>query len=171
MTRPMRFLALALFVVTGCLFTACRPPAPPTPAASTAAVHGQTPIACSPTQEDALGPFYVPGAPVRDSVGQGYVLSGVVRSAVDCLPLPGAQIELWLAGPDGQYSDAFRAALFAGEDGAYRFRSHGPPPYSGRPPHIHVRVTAPGYQTLVTQHYPSQGATSASFDLVLSSTK
>ena len=115
-----------------------------------------------------LGPFYVPGAPVRDSVGQGYVLTGVVRSAVDCLPLAGAQIEFWLAGPNGEYGDAFRAALAAGEDGAYRFSSHVPPAYSGRPPHIHLRVMSPGYQTLVTQHYPSQGATSAGFDLVLS---
>jgi hypothetical protein len=29
-----------------------------------------------PTPSDALGPFYVPGAPVRESVGQGYLLTG-----------------------------------------------------------------------------------------------
>jgi protocatechuate 3,4-dioxygenase beta subunit len=39
--------------------------------------------------------------------------------------------------------------------------------YGGRPPHIHVRVFAPGFQTLVTQHYPTAGQTEATFDLVL----
>jgi protocatechuate 3,4-dioxygenase beta subunit len=39
--------------------------------------------------------------------------------------------------------------------------------YSDRPPHIHVRVTAPGYEELVTQHYPERGQRNANFDLVL----
>ncbi len=34
------------------------------------------PADCKPTQPDMLGPFYEPGAPVRTSVGSGYVLSG-----------------------------------------------------------------------------------------------
>jgi protocatechuate 3,4-dioxygenase beta subunit len=72
-----------------------------------------------------------------------------------------------MAGPDGEYTDDYRATQLVGADGAYRFESHFPPPYSGRPPHIHLRVSAEGYQTLVTQHYPKEGETSASFDLVL----
>jgi protocatechuate 3,4-dioxygenase beta subunit len=39
--------------------------------------------------------------------------------------------------------------------------------YSDRPPHIHVRVTAPGYEELVTQHYSERGQRKANFDLVL----
>jgi protocatechuate 3,4-dioxygenase beta subunit len=39
--------------------------------------------------------------------------------------------------------------------------------YGGRPPHIHVRVRAPGYEELVTQHYPQRGQRKANFDLVL----
>jgi hypothetical protein len=54
---------------------------------------------CKPTPPDALGPFYQPGAPVRDRVGKGYVLRGVVRSADNCAPLAGARLEFWLAGP------------------------------------------------------------------------
>ncbi len=42
-----------------------------------------------------------------------------------------------------------------------------PPPYSGRPPHIHLRVSADGYQTLVTQYYPADGRAEGAFDLVL----
>jgi catechol 1,2-dioxygenase len=42
-----------------------------------------------------------------------------------------------------------------------------PVSYGGRPPHIHLRVTAPGYEELVTQHYPERGQRKATFDLVL----
>lgn len=123
--------------------------------------------ACVPTRPDALGPFYRPNAPVRTSVGRGYVLSGRVLGAPDCRPVPRARLEFWLAGPDGRYGDAFRATVVADELGAYRFESHFPPAYAGRPPHIHVRVSAPGYRVLVTQHYPRPGTTEARFDLVL----
>lgn len=126
-----------------------------------------SPQSCAPTPPDALGPFYEPGAPVRDRVGEGHVLRGVVRSSRDCSPIPGARIEFWLAGPDGQYADAYRATVFSSPDGAYRFTSHFPPSYGGRPPHIHIRITALGYQTLVTQYYPQPGQTEGILDLVL----
>lgn len=138
------------------------PSAPALPEATAAEPrleNAPSPGACTPTPPDALGPFYKPGAPVRDRVGQGHVLRGVVRSSADCSPIPGAQIEFWLAGPDGRYGDDHRATVFAGPDGTYRFESHFPPAYGGRPPHIHIRVTAPGYQTLVTQYDPRPGQT------------
>ncbi len=125
------------------------------------------PANCKPTQPDMLGPFYEPGAPVRASVGSGYVLSGAVLAADDCKPIRNARIEFWLADPKGEYDDAHRAAVFAGERGGYRFESNVPVSYGGRPPHIHVRVTAPGFEELVTQHYPQPGQTKADFDLVL----
>jgi protocatechuate 3,4-dioxygenase beta subunit len=114
-----------------------------------------------------LGPFYEPGAPVRTSVGSGYLLSGAVLGAEECEPIPKARIEFWLANPSGDYDDAHRATVFAGQRGEYRFGSNVPVSYGGRPPHIHVRVTAPGYEELVTQHYPERGQKKASFDLVL----
>jgi protocatechuate 3,4-dioxygenase beta subunit len=122
---------------------------------------------CKPTQPDMLGPFYEPGAPVRTSVGSGYVLSGAVLAAEECKPLPNARIEFWLANPRGEYDDAHRATVFAGERGEYRFESNMPFSYGGRPPHTHVRVRAPGYEELVTQHYPQRGQRKANFDLVL----
>lgn len=122
---------------------------------------------CGPTEPDQLGPFYKPDAPVRSSVGKGYLLSGTVRSSKDCAPLKGARIELWLAGPEGEYADGYRATLFSDGKGFYRFESHIPGPYFGRPPHIHVMVTMPGYRTLVTQHYPEKGKKESAFDLVL----
>jgi catechol 1,2-dioxygenase len=121
---------------------------------------------CPPTPSDMLGPFYVPGAPVRSSVGKGYVLTGTVRSSRGCGPLAGARVEVWLTGPDG-YDAAHRATVVADAEGHYAFESARPPPYERRPPHLHLRVAHPGFRTLVTQHYPAAGQAAATFDLVL----
>lgn len=144
-------------------------PAAPTVAAALAALPTATPApaSCASTRPDGLGPFYVPNAPQRASVGRGHVLSGVVRSSAGCSPIAGARIEFWLAAPNGRYDDDHRATMFSDTAGTYRFESNFPPPYSGRPPHIHVRVTADGYQPLVTQYYPARGQTEGAFDLVL----
>jgi protocatechuate 3,4-dioxygenase beta subunit len=122
---------------------------------------------CTPTEPDVMGPFYKSGAPARESVGTGYVLRGTVRSSKDCAAIPGALIEFWLAGPDRKYDDAHRALVHADTAGSYHFESNVPQPVDGRPPHIHLRVSAPGYQTLVTQHYPEQGIKEAVLDLIL----
>jgi protocatechuate 3,4-dioxygenase beta subunit len=90
-----------------------------------------------------------------------------VKSSVGCTPIKGAQIEFWLAGPDGKYNDEHRATIFSNEKGSYHFESSIPPPYFGRPPHIHIKVSAKGFKTLITQHYPEKGKTRAVFDLVL----
>jgi len=132
-----------------------------------AATASESVPACEPTPEDALGPFYEPGAPLRDRVGKGYVIQGTVRSAADCAPISGASLEFWLAGPGGEYGDEYRATVKAREDGTFRFESEMPPPYWQRPPHIHIRVTSAGFHTLVTQHYPKAGLSEARFDLVL----
>ena len=122
---------------------------------------------CEPTRSDAMGPYYEPGAPFRSKVGEGYVLTGIIRSSEDCESIPKAVVEIWMAGPDGDYSDEYRARLIADEEGNYRFESHVPVPYGGRPPHIHIRVTAPGHDPLVTQHYPVEESTQARTNLVL----
>ncbi len=123
---------------------------------------------CEPTQPDTLGPYYLPDAPVRTSVDTGgYMTSGEVLSTGTCQPIPGAKIEFWLADAGGNYDDAHRATVFAGEGGEYSFESNFPGLYENRPPHIHLRVTAPGYEELVTQHYPEAGQRGAVFDLVL----
>jgi protocatechuate 3,4-dioxygenase beta subunit len=139
----------------------------PTKTAESHAAAGGGPAKCKPTQPDMLGPFYEPGAPVRTSVGSGYVLSGAVLAAEECKPIPNAHIEFWLANPRGDYDDAHRATVFADQRGRYRFESNVPVSYGGRPPHIHVRVRAAGYEELVTQHYPERGQRKANFDLVL----
>jgi protocatechuate 3,4-dioxygenase beta subunit len=104
---------------------------------------------------------------VRTSVGSGYVVSGTVLAAEECKPIPNTHIEFWLANPRGDYDDAHRATVLASKRGEYRLESNVPVSYGGRPPHIHVRVRAPGYEELVTQHYPQRGQRKANFDLVL----
>jgi protocatechuate 3,4-dioxygenase beta subunit len=121
---------------------------------------------CVPTRADSLGPFYEPGAPVRSKVGTGYVLSGRVLTT-GCRAIPRARIEFWLVNPRGQYDDAHRATVIARRDGGYRFESNRPIAYGARPPHIHMRVTARGFRTLVTQHYPRGARSRATFNLVL----
>ena len=124
---------------------------------------------CAPTEADVMGPFYKPNAPLRSRVGAGYVLTGAVRSSKDCSPIAGAVVELWLAGPGAAgYDDAHRAIVVADRAGVYRFESNVPPPIEGRPPHIHLRVSAKGFEALVTQHYPTAGRNVADFDIVLS---
>jgi protocatechuate 3,4-dioxygenase beta subunit len=140
---------------------------PPTKTAENHATGGDWSANCKPTQPDMLGPFYEPGAPVRRSVGNGYVLSGNVLAAEECKPIPNARMEFWLANPRGEYDDAHRATVFAVQRGGYRLESNVPVSYGGGPPHVHVRVRAPGYEELVSQHYPQRGQRKANFDLVL----
>lgn len=122
---------------------------------------------CNPTRLDAEGPFYKANASERNSTGKGLVLSGTVRSASDCGPVAGARIEWWSADSAGQYNDDHRATQSANGGGRYRYEADFPGRYPGRPPHLHVRVTAPGHRPLVTQIYPKQGQTALNVDLVL----
>ena len=96
-----------------------------------------------------------------------YILKGRILSAVSCEPVADAKIEFWLAGPKRRYHDDHRATLFSTVDGQYRFQCNRPVSYGYRPPHIHLQVSAHGYQTLVTQHYPKPDKDRASFDIVL----
>jgi protocatechuate 3,4-dioxygenase beta subunit len=123
--------------------------------------------ACSPTRPDAEGPFYRAGAPERARTGQGLVLTGTVRTTAGCAPLASAQLEWWSANPQGRYDDQHRATQRTDTEGRYRYETDFPGGYFFRRPHLHVRVTAPGHRTLVTQLYPRAGQTGLEFDFVL----
>jgi protocatechuate 3,4-dioxygenase beta subunit len=114
-----------------------------------------------------LGPFYTPHAPERGQTGRGLVVSGRVRSAVDCAPLPGARIEWWSANAQGNYDDEHRATQVADAQGGYRYETDFPGRYPGRPPHVHVRISAPGHRVLVTQLYPKLGEQAITSDFNL----
>lgn len=122
---------------------------------------------CAPTPWDEIGPFYRPNAPMRSSIGKGYVLSGTVRSSANCSAIPNARIEFWQTGPSGKYEDAYRATIISDKRGRYRLETYSPSGYAQRPPHIHILVDVKGFEGLITQHYPKKGVKSAQFDLVL----
>jgi protocatechuate 3,4-dioxygenase beta subunit len=79
-------------------------------------------------------------------------------------PVSGAQVEIWQCDHAGHYhhpGDGGRAdpdfqgfgKVSVGADGSYRFRTIRPVPYSGRTPHIHVKVKLSGRELLTTQLY------------------
>ena len=165
--RDTKFKYMTLVVVVAMMFALLFAASPMFAQETTAGSTDSDPETCSPTEADAMGPFYKPDTPIRSSVGEGYLLTGVVRSSQDCSSIEGAKIEFWLAGPDGRYHDNYRATIVAGELGDYSFESNLPPSYARRPPHIHIRISAKGFKALVTQHYPEAGQTEGEFDLVL----
>lgn len=122
---------------------------------------------CAPTSPDMEGPFYKPGAPLREGTGKGLAVSGVVKSATTCEPIRAVRVEWWQANPRGEYDEAHRGSLLTGDSGAYRFDTDFPPPYAGRPSHIHVKALAAGYRPLTTQLYVKGGERAVTFDLVL----
>ncbi|HXU88799.1 MAG TPA: intradiol ring-cleavage dioxygenase [Methylomirabilota bacterium] len=133
-------------------------------AATGAAAQGTT---CTPTPPDMLGPFYKPNAPERARTGSGIVVSGFVRSAKGCAALPGAQVEWWSADERGEYRDELRATQRADAQGRFSYETVSPGRYPGRPPHLHVRITAPNHKPLVTQLYPTPNQHQITTDFVL----
>jgi catechol 1,2-dioxygenase len=121
------------------------------------------------TTTDILGPFYRPDAPIRsnmrlaNAVGQQVVLTGQVKHKDCTTALKGACVELWHCDGKGVYDNdspafLYRAKTFCDEKGNYEFKTILPVPYdvgngSIRPAHFHMMISAPGYQSLITQLY------------------
>ncbi len=114
------------------------------------------------------------------------VLAGTVRSA-DCRPLANVRLDFWQADEKGDYDNAgfrYRGVVATDAQGRYRLETILPPPYMGRPRHIHVKLQRPGGRVLTTQLYfpgesrnqnpalvvkmeAGEGARRASYDFVL----
>ena len=121
---------------------------------------------CTATPGEVLEPGYYPTAPKRASVGSGFVLTGSVTGSYDCLPIAGATVEFWMAGPSG-YTDKLRGTVVTDKNGRYRFQSPFPGSSGGPPPHIHMNVAADGFLPIQTECFPKKGTTSGAFDIVL----
>ena len=128
---------------------------------------------CNLTSDDILGPYFVEGAPIRtviahsDEPGQRLFVSGRILQN-DCeTPISGAMLELWHANDAGCYSinlecntgnpgnDEFnlRGKMFSNENGQYAFETILPGYYASRPMHIHIKITTPDGEILVSQIY------------------
>jgi catechol 1,2-dioxygenase len=126
----------------------------------------------TPTTTDILGPFYRPGAPERSNLrlpgttGKPIVLKGTILKEDGKTPVPNALVEIWHCDEKEVYDNAsddyrYRGGQRTGKNGQYTFLSILPVPYkasaddesSWRPSHIHMRVSVPGQQDLITQIY------------------
>lgn len=127
------------------------------------------------TPSQTEGPFYPVQLPadsdadllangtLRYTRGQAVDLGGRVVD-LDGRPLKGGRIEIWQCDQDGRYhhpGDGGRAdPAFQGygqvqldAEGRYRFRTLRPAAYTGRTPHIHVKVRLDRRELLTTQLY------------------
>ena len=103
--------------------------------------------------------------------GQAVWLEGTVRD-LRGKPVSGAVVEIWQCDHDGHYHHAgdgnradqrfqgFGRALVT-NDGRYRFHTLRPVAYSGRTPHIHVKVKLGRRDVLTTQLYVADDAANA----------
>jgi protocatechuate 3,4-dioxygenase beta subunit len=130
--------------------------------------HGQY-IGDSPTTTDILGPFYRPGAPLRENINpSGYSgrllhFFGTIFRDDGITPYSGSSIEIWQCDANRKYdntSDEFRyrGRQITDANGKYHFITAIPVPYLAsadvwRPAHIHMVVTGEGQQDLITQLY------------------
>ncbi|MEX1997543.1 MAG: dioxygenase [Candidatus Andersenbacteria bacterium] len=124
------------------------------------------------------GPYYKTGSPERTSLresdiaGERLVISGYVFNK-DCQPLPGAWLDFWQADTAGTYDNAgykLRGHQFTDSSGQYRLETIIPARYSGRTPHIHVKVRPAAGSTLTTQLFfpgEDQNETDAIFNEAL----
>lgn len=93
-------------------------------------------------------------------MGHGHVITGVVLSSVDCKPITHAKLEFWPEEGNLGHPDSSRATFYTDESGYYRFECN-------MPDHIHMRISAPGYETIGVNSYHPNGATQGTFDIVL----
>ena len=92
---------------------------------------------CDPTESNPGGTNnYIPDAPTLDSLGQGFVITGQVRSAKGCRPLEDVRVQVWLATETGTEQDN-RASVTTDESGRYRIETAKTVPQFGEP-NIHV---------------------------------
>ena len=128
-----------------------------------------------PTPSQTEGPFYPVAFPqatdfdlLRNGnlsypLGQAAWVEGSVSDLAG-RPVGGAVVEIWQCDEAGHYhhaGDGGRAdnrfqgfgRVTAGADGLYRFRTIKPVAYSGRTPHIHVKVKLGRRELLTTQLY------------------
>ncbi|HEY4636115.1 MAG TPA: hypothetical protein VIG92_06110, partial [Rhodospirillales bacterium] len=101
---------------------------------------------------------------VREAGGDILRLAGTVRDAMD-RPLAGARVEIWQCDAKGVYlaSGSYGGSrdqgfqgfghAIADAEGRFNFRTIVPVPYTGRTPHIHVKVLKGGRQVLTSQLY------------------
>jgi protocatechuate 3,4-dioxygenase beta subunit len=116
-------------------------PAPDEPPAATTGTQPARPANCRATESNPGGDNnYIPDAPERESLGEGFVIEGFVRQSAGCEPLEDVPVQVWLATETGGERDN-RATVRTDADGRYRIETPPTVPQFGEP-NIHVAVDA-----------------------------
>lgn len=126
---------------------------------------GQVSCSGEPTPSSTAGPYYKEDSPERRSIAEGQeserlIVEGYVLNT-DCEPVAGAWIDFWQAGADGNYDLEgynLRGHQYTNDRGRYRLETVMPTGYSGRTPHIHVKVREGGDSPILTTqlYFPGQ---------------
>lgn len=114
------------------------------------------------------GPFYTENPPEiidgqlagENEAGTRMIISGRV-SNLDCTEfIPGTIIDVWHADDAGNYDNSgynLRGKTTSNSQGFFTFETVHPGKYKNgstyRPSHIHLKITPPGFDTLITQLY------------------
>ena len=124
------------------------------------------PRRCEPTESNPGGTNnYIPDAPGLDSLGEGFVITGLVRSAADCRPLEDVKVQVWLATETGGEQDN-RASVRTGPDGRYRIETAPTVAQFGEP-NIHVGYDDGEYQEVFIRRVVDLDDRRAVVDLTL----
>jgi hypothetical protein len=127
-------------------------PAPPPPPSDGRAPSAQRqpeppPRNCEATEGNPGGDNnYIPGAPELDDLGDGFAVTGRVRSAGGCRALEGIPVQVWLATQTGTERDN-RATVLTGPDGVFRIETDPTIPQFGEP-NIHVGYDGDRYESV-----------------------
>jgi len=118
----------------------------------------------------AQGPYYTPNTPERhniasDSSGEKIIVEGYVFNS-NCEPISGAWLDFWQADGNGEYDNVgfnLRGHQFTDENGRYHLETVLPAQYSGRTPHIHVKVQASHNSPMLTTqlYFPGESRNSS----------
>ena len=138
---------------------------------------------CTLTPEQIEGPFYLDQAPMREAISEGKpgvplrLIFRVLDSA-SCAPIPKAAVDVWQCDALGIYSGYegvaiaprhvepvddktfLRGTQLTDAAGGVRFRTIYPGWYSGRTPHVHLKLRV-GAKAATTQLYFPDEVTNA----------
>ncbi len=139
---------------------------------------------CTLTPEQIEGPFYLDQARIREDISEGKpgvpldLVLRVLEASASCAPISRAAVDVWQCDALGIYSGYegaaiaprhvepvddkrfLRGTLLTDAGGAVRFRTIYPGWYSGRTPHVHLKVRV-GAKAATTQLYFPDEVTNA----------
>ena len=139
---------------------------------------------CTLTPEQIEGPFYLDQARIREDISEGKpgvpldLVLRVLEASASCAPISRAAVDVWQCDALGIYSGYegaaiaprhvepvddkrfLRGTLLTDAGGAVRFRTIYPGWYSGRTPHVHLKLRV-GAKAATTQLYFPDEVTNA----------